>query len=39
MAERLVEVPISKETRDELKRVKGVMTYDQFLQKLLRNNF
>jgi len=35
MSERLVEVPISKQTRDDIKRVKGQLTYDQFFKQIL----
>jgi len=35
MTERLVEIPVEREVRTAIKEVKGVMTYSQFLEKLL----
>jgi hypothetical protein len=38
MTERLVEIPITKQTRDELKKIKGILTYEQFLREILRGH-
>jgi hypothetical protein len=38
MSERLVEIPITKQTRDELKKIKGILTYEQFLREILRGH-
>jgi hypothetical protein len=36
MSERLVEIPITKQTRDEIKKIKGTLTYEQFLREVLK---
>jgi len=38
MSERLVEIPVEREIRDKIKRKKGVDTYSEFLNKLLRSS-
>ena len=35
MSERLVEIPVSKIVREKIKHVKGVLTYDEFLAKIV----
>jgi len=35
VSERLVEIAITKEVRDELKALKRELTYDKFFQKIL----
>lgn len=37
MTERLVEVLVTKDTRDEIKKAKGNLTYEQFLKKILND--
>jgi hypothetical protein len=38
MSERLVEIPVEREIRDKIKQKKGVDTYSEFLNKLLRSS-
>jgi hypothetical protein len=35
MAERLVQIPIAKETRDKIKTKKGILSYNDFFKKIL----
>lgn len=37
MSERMVEIPISKETRDIIKKIKGALTYNQFFEDILKH--
>ena len=38
MSERLVQIPIEKRLRSEIKKVKGVLTYSEFFEKTLEKN-
>jgi hypothetical protein len=37
MSERLVEIPVTRETRNELKKIKGILTYEQLFKELLKD--
>lgn len=38
MPERLVEIPVSRDTRNKLKKIKGVLTYEQLFKEFLKYN-
>jgi hypothetical protein len=35
MSERLVEIPVNRTVREKIKAVKGVMSYSEFLEKVI----
>ena len=35
MAEREIQIPVKRETRDKIKKVKGMQTYSQFFESML----
>jgi len=38
MYERFVEIPVKKEIRDKIKRAKGILSYNEYFEKLLAKN-
>ncbi len=39
MSERMVEIPVYKKVRDKIKERKGILSYDQFLGKIMDEEF
>ena len=39
MTERMVEIPVYREVREKIKKIKGVMTYSEFLDRMITEPF
>ena len=37
MSERLVEIPVNKTVREKIKAIKGIMSYSEFLEKVIND--